>query len=309
MGGRRRLVVVDAAGHMSEWNHDEATYDWGPVADTEGKRIACRIRSPKGTDEIWIAEKGGGSARRAIAVPSGNCGAPIWSPDGGEIAYNRDGTDSTAGVYIQTIEGGQARHLVGPGPIGSVLMPSSWSPDGSEILATRFYGDQYSVFRVSVAGQGTASPTEVVSGAALAKYSPDGKWIAYESGQSGEMQIYIAPYQPGGSLGNPVMVSGGPGVFPRWSRSGTQLFFMYPGPYPRIMSVSVRFRPALSVGAPIARWDLSQLRLATFPFEILPDDRLLAYERGAEEQEIAQLDVVLNFVDELKRNAREDSAR
>jgi Tol biopolymer transport system component len=131
-----------------------------------------------------------------------------------------------------------------------------------------------------------------------ARFSPDGRTLAFVSNESGRNEVYLAPFRADGSVGPAVAVSSGPGISPRWRPDGKALYF-WDG-QDRVFSVPVTTSPRLSAGAPEVQLDLPKLGL-TEGFAVLPDGRLLVVAQGEEEGEIPRLDVVLGFASELER--------
>ncbi len=311
MGGRQHLIVADAQGRTRDWGRERGYHDFGPIASPDGSRAACTISSARALDEIWLFDRTRPSARRIVSVPGVDCWTPVWSPDGRQIAYYRRGYDEADGLYLQPLDGGAPKRILSlVSKAGGSLngFANSWSPDGSALLVTHYAGTRSEIFRVQVhpAGDSLSVPVPLLPGPANAQYpafSPDGRWVAYQSNESGQDEIYVAPNLPDGSLGAPLMVSVGGGWCPRWGRSGKELFYQG-GAQGHVMSVLLKFQPALSAAEPVSRWDFGRLRAVDGKFDILPGDELLAVQKGEEEDEITRVDVVLNFFEELRQKLR-----
>jgi len=199
------------------------------------------------------------------------------------------------------------------------IVPNSWSPDGKYLLATVIGADRGVDNVVSVVtaptGDSVISPTPLFSGPAkhgYAYFSPDGRWVAYHSNETGEYEVYAAPFLPDGSVGTPLAL--GRGVYAAWSRSGREVLFMQDtdvAPRMRIVSVSPSLTAAPSVSPPIPCWDLESLRcLAGWRYwDILPGDELLFVQKGEDELVTDRIACVTNFFDELRRSAREARSR
>jgi Tol biopolymer transport system component len=314
VGERSHLVVVDAHGRVSDWTRDRAAHNDTPRASPDGTRAAYALTNAKGLDDIWIAERGGASKRRVVAMQGADCVLSVWSPDGKQIAFARIGFDPNDGVYVQSVDGGAPTRICRSSGGVLKISPLSWSPDGGDLLAVESRDGGSDIVRIATrfAGDSLPPPVPLLSGPgnqSSACFSPDGRWIAFCTDETGENEVYVAPYRPGGSLGTPLAVgSGGPLL--RWSRSGSEVFFFQDrGSSPRshVMSVSLKFHPALSASAPVPRWDLDSLRADGRLWDILPGDQLLLVQRGEEEEsnvEVTRLACVFNFFDELRQKLR-----
>jgi hypothetical protein len=141
-----------------------------------------------------------------------------------------------------------------------------------------------------------------------AVFSPDGRRIAYTSNESGRTEVYVAPWLPDGSLGPSTAVSVGGGLRPRFGADGKSLYYV--APPSRLMAVTLGRGPGSAVSPPRLAWDLDALHVRASQLfsarmvDLLPDGRLLAIQEGPEEGDIARLEVVLNFHDELRAGAR-----
>jgi serine/threonine-protein kinase len=242
-----------------------------------------------------------GSFTRLTFTPGLNT-SPTWTPDGKAIVYR----NTSSGLYWIPSDGsGQAQRLADAG-----LGPRSFSPDG-KILVGTVTDDQRAVFTATLEGDGTevhlGKPQKSIFATAAGvvgspKVSPDGKWIAYDSSESGQ-EVYVRPFPgPGGRW----QISTGGGQTAHWSRSSNELFYESPQGI-MVLGYSVSgdaFVPGKSrVWAPVhpsngrgPAWDLaSDGKRIVF----LKNAKLSA-EAGAE----TELTFLVNFFDELKRRIK-----
>ncbi len=180
---------------------------------------------------------------------------PVWSPDGRRIAFTRFAEDMPV-LSVRNADGsGEIERLTEPSP--DAQFPNSWSPDGKTLLYTVAYTADRGPKRklastdlwfVSTGDPRTArlwfeSPFRETAGA----FSPDGRWIAYVSDESGVQEVYVRPYPgPGAS----VKVSNGFAIEPLWSRDGRELFFRAGERAERFMAAEVRTASGLSISPP-----------------------------------------------------------
>jgi serine/threonine protein kinase len=214
----------------------------------DGNRLA--ISRTVGTSDIWLLDVRRGIPTRFTFHPATDL-TPVWSPDGRKIAFtsNRRGATEFA-LYVRAVEGpGDDELLVAVGSI--TTSPTDWARDGRFLLYV-VVGDGTGRDLWALPFQGDGKPFAVLQtrfNETSAQFSPDGRWIAYQSDASGRPEIYVQPF-PGPARS--VQVSGGGGVQPRWRDDGKELF--YHAPDNRLMAASIDLNAKLEraeVGAPV----------------------------------------------------------
>ena len=308
MGSRRRQVIVDTQGRVSEWSSERQGFELIPSVSPDGSHVATAINNPRMLLEVWLSERGRPAARRLVADPAADCGFPIWSPDGRQIAYTRTSSDGNSGIYIKSLDGeAKPRRIYDIKSRNSNEAATSWSPDGSTILIWTLEAGNADIFRVPanlqsknppVASPVLASP----AGESGGKFSPDGRWIAFTSDETGRQEVYVAAYGSSGIVGTPVMISTEGGTQIRWSRDGMRVY--YASLQGRVMSVELETKLALAAAMPLPRWNLAQLRVDNLQWDILPDGSLFAVQKDEREDEVTRFDVVLNFTEELRQRVK-----
>ena len=198
---------------------------------SDGSRLAMAIPDANAKSDIWIFE-----IRRSLLTrftsEAGDNEAPMWSPDGSRIAFfsNRGGV---ADLYERSLTSSETRRLVAmPGT------PYDWSADG-RLLLYRHPGEQTGedLWTVPVEGDSTPSPVVYTPfNETRGQFSPDGNWIAYESDESGSVEIYV---QPVSGHGNTQQISVNGGTQARWRHDGREVFYVAPDR--RLMAVPIRF--------------------------------------------------------------------
>jgi Tol biopolymer transport system component len=194
---------------------------WGTGSlSPDGLRMANAIIADKDSD-IWVVELARGTpARLTFGGANDN---PIWTPDGHTIVYggNKDGKP---GLYKVPADGsGQPQLIVA----AADAVPTSFTPDGKTLVFTQPGPGgkaRIMVLPLDAAG-GTPSPHPLRDSSANdldARISPDGKWVAFTSTESGHAQVYVLPF-PGPGAKAEISAEGG--VRPRWSANGRELFF------------------------------------------------------------------------------------
>lgn len=148
----------------------------------------------------------------------------IWSPNSQALAYDTHRGRSSFGISVKPIATDAAEHEI---ISGKDFLPESWHPDGEHMLVSRdVTGNCCELLVLDLQSQSLASYLPLTPGLSQARYSPNGRWVAYQSDQTGTAEIYVASY-PAPSTQYQVTKSGGSS--PRWSRNGRQLYFLGPG--------------------------------------------------------------------------------
>ncbi len=215
----QKLVWFDRRGVESPVPIPPGPYG-RPALAPDDARVALAVEDRSNSD-IWIGDLTNGSMSRLTLEPAIET-APIWSPDGRFVAFRSE--RERPGLY--------RRDAQGAGPIepltqtdGPIHSPYSWTPDGSAILLSIFrsFGSQAvamvtppdAAVRVLLDGDFAQTDPQV---------SPDGRWLAYQSDESGQAEIYVRPFPR--VTGGRWQVSVAGGRVPRWSPDGRELFFI-----------------------------------------------------------------------------------
>jgi hypothetical protein len=215
--GLRELRWVDRAGTASGLL-GEASLVWDLRLSPTGARVAVAASDPQlNTLDIWTYD-GDRPLPRRISPAIDADESPVWSPDGTRLAW-------VSGRRVLAVRGVGAELpeetlYRSDGP----LRVTAWSPDGQWIIVTRTRPDtRGDVWVVPAAGGGDARPyAQSPFNETDAAISPDGRWLAYASDESGRFEIYVDSFPAPGRRGR--LTSGG-GTDPRWSRDGAELYF------------------------------------------------------------------------------------
>jgi Tol biopolymer transport system component len=243
--GRRQLIWYDRAGR--ELGRVGEPDDHDPVdlnLSRDGATVVLQ-RSTDANQDLWLLDVERGQLTRLTSSAAVD-NRPVWSPDGQRVAFQtrRDGEEH---IYVTTVGRGSEVPLVGR--VQQSQSPNDWSADGRFLLyrvtgeTTR--GDLWvlPLDRKTPASPVVASPFDERDG----QFSPDGRWIAYQSDASGRWDVYVQAF-PGGGVRTQVSASGG--AQPRWSPDGRELFYVSLDS--RLMSTPVKAASSgrLEIGAP-----------------------------------------------------------
>jgi eukaryotic-like serine/threonine-protein kinase len=211
------LAVVDRAGHTLRTI--TATRPWTPRISPDGRSVAYgAFGAGRSTSDLWVTDLGTGTTRR-LTDDDGDSNDPQWSPDGKSIAYSAS-ADGGKDLMVTSVEGGDARLLAAR--VG-VQFPSDWLRDRSALLVTD--NDGSNAHDILAQPADGSSPRPYVATSAdetTARVSPDGRWVAYTSDESGREEVYLDSYP---TAGRRVALSTTGGVHPVWRGDGRELYF------------------------------------------------------------------------------------
>jgi eukaryotic-like serine/threonine-protein kinase len=265
-----------------------------PSIAPDGNRVVADIADLKTANvDIWIEDLGHGTASRFTFDPSEEATA-IWSRDGQTIAYRYNGTAGAGIVTTKKASGLEPpRALYTTRPQDDIL-PNSWTLDDKSILCTYepAAGGSNLVLVDAASGQVTPFLTGKAS-ETNGMISPDGKWVAYASNDSGEWEIYATTFP--GAQGK-WQVSPGGGTEPRWRGDGKEIFYV--DPKGMLTAVPVNAAETFSTGtalplfqlhgrAPISNTDL-------YTYDVSKDGKRFLVNRYVKPDNAEPLRVVLN---------------
>jgi serine/threonine protein kinase len=207
----------------------------GNVADYRGfdvspdsQRIAAHLHNASGGGDIWMLDAARGTTSRFTFDPARHFANPAWSPDGRTIAYAA--TAASIELLLKDAGGAAPETSLYKDPAIAAIATGqslSWSHDGRAV----FFSPADSKGRADIAAlpiSGERKISGVLTGGyseAAAQLSPDDRWLAYQSDESGHNEIYVQHFPPSGGKWQ---ISTNGGVHPRWRQDGNELFSLAP---------------------------------------------------------------------------------
>ncbi len=204
-----------------------------PRLSPDGRRLAVAMNG-----SIWVRDLVRGTAARLTSGPAHCC--PVWAPDGSRIAF-RSGVQDL-GLIAASGTGGPTVLLAN----GASNTPTHWTPDGRDIVFQSIGPNRIDTLLLPLAEPRT--PRAVLQSPfneEQAQVSPDGRWIAYTSDESGRPQVYVQDF-PG--LTQKWLISAGGGADPQWRADGSELYFIAPD-Y-KLMAVALKRGTTFEPGIP-----------------------------------------------------------
>ena len=216
------LVWFDRKGNPTPVTGTRDMFRFGPRVLPDGVRVA--FSELYVNKDIWIFDTARGTEDRATF--EGQNAFPIFSPTGSHFAFRSD-REGPQQIFLNDGVNVRSAKRLTTGPFD---VPSSWTPDGKELLFTRGFtslGGNTDIYAVSIDQPDKARAVAATPADERApELSPDGKWLAYVSNESGRNEIYVQPYS---GPGQRVTVTTGGADDPAWSKSGNELFYRAPG--------------------------------------------------------------------------------
>jgi WD40 repeat protein len=290
-GTQSRLVWVSRNGKEQPLAAPAHAYDTARLSP-DGRRVAVGIGAEQGT-QIWIYDLSREPALTRLTFEGTNNISPVWTPDGKRIVFqsNKEGPPN---LFWQLADGSG-----GPERLTTsehLQAPMSWSPDGQLLAFIEVNPTTGRDIWVQRLSDRKAQPfVRTPFNETAPRFSPDGRWLAYASDESGHDEIYVQPYPgPGGKW----LISTEGGTEPAWNPNGRELFYRSGD---KMMSVDIATQPGFAAGKPRMLFE-GQYEGASIPtanYDFSPDgQRLLMVTKESEQK---QINVVLNWFEELKR--------
>jgi eukaryotic-like serine/threonine-protein kinase len=264
----------------------------------DGKRVAIGRNDSANFDDTWLLEFGRGVFTRLTFDPKRDTW-PVWSPDGRQVAFssNRSGVYQ---LYRKDSGGAGQEEQLTTGPRGKGL--SDWSRDGRYLLYTDNAG-QANMDIKALPLEGDRKPIVVLQTPFNEQggvFSPDGKWIAYQSDESGRVEVYVSAFSPNAATaGGKWQVSKQSGSRPRWRGDGKELFYLEQSV--KIMAAGIR-TTATSVepDTPRELFPISVPVNIPSPYDVTADGQRFLVEELTSAGRTSPLTVLVNWQAGLK---------
>jgi serine/threonine-protein kinase len=292
---RRTIVWVDRQGREEPIKVPPRAYTYLRLSP-DGTRIALDIRDQE--NDIWIWDLARETLARLTFDPGFNR-SPVWTPDGKRVAFSaqRGGSEN---IYWQAADGSGAPEPLTQMP-NTPIFPHAFSPDGTLLVFTEIAPPRnISLLKID----GERKPELLLQSSfseSNPEISPDGRWLAYESNESGRVEVYVRPF-PDVNAGRWQISTGG-GASPLWSPNGRELF--YYGQPGTLMAVRVEPSTSFKAGAPqVVLQGPYVAPIGASHYSVSPDGRRFLMIKDAATDANApppQINVILNWFEELRR--------
>jgi Tol biopolymer transport system component len=298
---QRRLVWVSRNGAEQPVPAPMRAYQF-PRLSPDGRRVAVSIQEQE--TQVWLYDLSRETLAPLTFEGSQNYNA-VWTPDGKRIAFQSD-KEGPLNLFWQLADGSGGLERLTTSE--SNQFPISWSPDGQLLAFVEINPTTQRDIWVLRMGDPSAGSGRVRKAQpflrtrfdeSVPRFSPDGRWLAYISNESGHFEIYVQPYPgPGGKW----QISTEGGTEPVWNPNGRELFYRSGD---KMMAVEIATQPAFAAGKPRMLFEGQyEPTPATTPnYDVSPDGQRFLMLKPSESAGTAptQINVVLNWFEELKR--------
>jgi Tol biopolymer transport system component len=264
-----------------------------PCISQDGRRLAFEQTDRDGRHiDIWIHELATNGTTRFTFGPGLN-EIPVWSPDGKRIVYGSSRKINFS-MYQKNADGSGSEHAIADlgGQAEGVW---DWSRDDRYVLA-RKDNELWYLALPDFQPKPYLQPKWIVRNA---QFSPDTKWVAYSSNETGNWEVYVSPFPSGTSKWQ---VSRGGGE-PRWRRDGKELFYL--SAEGKMMAVPVRLGTSFEAGSPLVLFQ-THLRQPisaqdVFSYDVTGDGQKFLVNTKVDEPNAAPLSIILNWASEMEK--------
>ncbi len=303
------ILWLDSSGKTEPIVAMPGTYA-DPRFSPDGKRLAL-ITAPGREGEVVVYDLERETMTH-LSSPSQGFAHPTWTPDGKHIVFRSRSNAGSSIVWMRSDGSGEAQKLL---ESANPLFPDSFSPDGRRLSYDEL--DPSTSMGIWTLPMDLSDPDHPKPGkpepflrtsrrAFMGRFSPDGRWIAYSSNESGANEVYVRPFPagPAGS-GGKWQISNSGGMIPTWSRDGRQLFYERLSDA-RIMVVGYTAKSDSFVPGKPRVWSDTQISdPSVLNLDLHPDGKRFAvipiHEATARDKGSVHITFLLNFFDELRR--------
>jgi Tol biopolymer transport system component len=294
--GKTQLVWFDRSDKRAGVVGVPGDYSDLSLSPDDKRLVFSQVDQNTGNSDIWVMDLAGGVPSR-FTFDTAVDFAPVWSPDGQRLVFAslREGAPN---LFQKMANGSGQEETLFKSPLAK--LPSDWSSDGRFIICgTVDPKTRWDLWVLSVSDHKWEAFLQTPANEVRGVFSPNGRWVAYESDESGKKEIYVQSFPASGAKWQ-ISVSGG--TQPRWGRDGKELFYL--SGERRITSVEANTEAAtFTHGTPKTRLDTPILRGEDHPgtqYVVSADGRLLV-NTVPEEGPNSPINLIVNWTAVLKK--------
>ena len=303
--GQQQSVWLDRGGEKTGEIGEAQEGIGSPALSQDGRQVAVTATEGSNQD-VWVYDIDRGVRTRLSIHPEGEW-RPVWSPTGKQVAFSSDRAGNWD-IFLRQADGSGEEKVLAATPSTELL--SDWSRDGKYLLYhldDPETGPDLWYLESNEDGSGwephpflqSSSSRELVP-----RFSPDGRYVAYVSNESGQQEVYVQPFPEGGRK---VTVSSNGGRKARWSRDGKELFYVEGE---TLVAVSVLTSPTFSIGSATRLFEHPGLRegFNYAPYDVSVDgQRFILAEPAGEGAEAPEpsIRVVMNWFAEFRERGQD----
>ncbi len=259
----------------------------------DGRRIAADQTDPEGSTDLWIQDPARDAITRLTFDPGLDVN-PVWSPDGSRLLYSSN-RSLIFRIYLKNADGtGSDEEIASAGD--TEFRPLDWSHDGKSVLIKK----DGSLLYLRWPGRELRPLIEASWVVRSAQFSPDGRFVAYASNESGRMEVYVSPFP---EMTSKWQVSSRGGEEPKWRRDESELFYLSPNG--ELMVAKVTAASSFEASSPVALFRVHRRQPVSsadlFSYDVSDDGQRFLIATKVAETSAAPLSVVLNWTSEMEK--------
>lgn len=292
---REQLVWLDRSGEKVAETGLQAAAISSPTISADGRFIAAAIGGAN--EDVWVYDTARGTKTR-LTTASEDENRPVWSPSLQYVAFTSERRGNADILVVPTASGAKQEELA---TTSRWEMLCDWSRDGRYILYDALDpGTEVDIWYLNRVGDGGDGQSHAFLqtrfAERLAKFSPDGRYLAYQSNESGRFEIYVQPFPEGGRK---VTVSSNGGTNVRWSPDGSEIFYVEGG---TLVAVRVSMSGQdFSVGPGTKLFHYPKLgEWQRTNYDVSPDGRRFLVPQAVGETAHPAIRVVQNWFEEFR---------
>jgi Tol biopolymer transport system component len=289
------LVWVDRSGVSRPINELTRGYEDLHLSP-DGRRVALTIEEagPDSAAHVWLADVERGTLERLTF--EGFSRDPVWSPDGTSIVFGSKRGETEFGLYLQRLDGKASAELLWKSPTPIWPDPQSWTPDSRTVVfSTKGAETGDDIWTVNVDTREARPWLQTGASEYGGRLSPDGRWMAYTSSESGIDEVYVQAF-PGPGVKRLVSA----GMNPIWARNGRELFYRRGD---EVLVVSAGTDAELTFGKPSVMFS-GRYRLSGRDYDVSLDGSRFVMMRSDDPRTSESINVLLNWRSALDALAR-----
>lgn len=293
---KRQLVWYDREGRRLGALGRPGNYGPARISHDAARVAVNRVVSGGETADLWILDAKSGAATQFTSGVTHE-GSPAWSPDDSRLVFFSN-PSGHFDLYEKLLRGGPEEPLV---RTDMEKYASDWSPDGRYILYGNINPNTNSdVWVLPASGDRKPFPyLQTVSSEGYAVFSPDGKWVAYQSDESGKAEVYVERFpRPEGASAKRWQISVAGGGLPKWRRDGKELYYI--SAEGRLMAAAVKESETFQADPPRVLFQSLLVPKTWNLFDVTPDGERFLVNTPMDWASTSPITVVANWTADLK---------
>ena len=288
---RARLVWIDRSGQEIAPVGASADYSVLRISPDGRKMVIDRLEPRPEARDLWTFAFDRGIETRLTSATGNETGA-VWLPDGSAVVFSGQDRAGPPHLFRKDLGTGAEKELL---PMGARQKPTDVSPDGKVVaFIERSLRGNFDLWTFRLSGESKPSPlVQSPFDEQGARFSPDGRFVAYDSDESGRHEVYVIPFP---ASGGKTRISVGGGQQPHWTRDGRELLYLSDDGH--MISLPVRLAPSLVLGSPAPLFALKG-GTSWIDFDISPDGKKFLAIVPEVVADAEPLTVVLNWTAEI----------